>query len=74
MSYFCEVCGKRTISGGSIIRKGLAKKIGGIGTHIVKNNKRTFKPNIQTIKFKVDGKTKSMKICTSCLRAGKYKK
>jgi large subunit ribosomal protein L28 len=73
MSLVCDICGKKSISGGSIIRKGLPKKVGGIGTHIVKNNKRTFKPNIRTIKIEsTRGAVKKIKICTACLRSEKF--
>jgi large subunit ribosomal protein L28 len=74
MSMVCEICGKRKVVGGSIIRKGLAKIKGGIGTHVVKNNKRTFKPNIQKAKVNIDGTVKRIKVCTSCIRSGKIKK
>ena len=74
MSKVCDVCGKRKVVGGSIIRKGLAKKKGGIGMHVVKNNKRTFKPNIQNARVNVDGQVKKIKICTSCIRSGKVQK
>ena len=30
----------------------LAKKDGGIGMHVVKNNKRVFNPNLQTIRVR----------------------
>ena len=47
MSRVCDVSGARRTVGGSIVRKGMAKKQGGIGTHVVKNNKRVFLPNLQ---------------------------
>ena len=53
MSNMCEITGKRNVVGGSIVRKGLAKKQGGIGTHVVKNTKRIFKPNIHKKRFYV---------------------
>jgi large subunit ribosomal protein L28 len=74
MSNVCEVCGKKKFYGGSIIRKGLAKKQGGIGMHVVKNNKRVFDPNIQTVKAKTDKGVKKIKVCTACIRSGKVEK
>ena len=74
MSNVCQICGKKKVVGGSIVRKGLAKKAGGIGLHVVKNNKRTFKPNIQTIKVKTEHGVKKMKVCTACIRSGKIEK
>ena len=51
MGNVCEIYGKKITTGGSITRRGLAKKVGGIGTHVVKNNKRKFKPNIQKKRY-----------------------
>lgn len=74
MSTVCDVCGKKKVVGGSIIRKGLAKKKGGIGMHVVKSNKRIFKPNLQAAKALIDGNVKSIKVCTACIRSGKVEK
>ena len=49
MSRICAITGKRPRRGGVIVRKGQSKKSGGIGTHVVKSNKRTFYPNLQRI-------------------------
>ncbi len=70
MSNVCEICGKRKASGGTITHRGLAKKQGGIGLHVVKNNKRTFHPNIQSVKVKIGGTVKHIKACTACIRSG----
>lgn len=74
MSTVCDVCGKTKVVGGSIIRKGLAKKKGGIGMHVVKSNKRTFKPNLQAARACIDGNVKKIKVCTACIRSGKIQK
>ena len=74
MGRVCEICAKKTVAGGTIIRRGLAKKKGGIGTHVVKNNKRIFKPNLQTARVKIDGTVKTIKVCTACIRSGKIQK
>ena len=74
MSTVCDICGKTKVVGGTITRKGLAKKKGGIGMHVVKNNKRIFKPNLQVAKANVDGQVKRIKVCTSCIRSGKVQK
>lgn len=75
MSRVCEICGKRKLVGGSITRRGLAKKIGGIGTHVVKDVKRTFTPNLQTVKCIDENGTVSTKtVCVACIRANKVKK
>jgi large subunit ribosomal protein L28 len=74
MSRVCEICDKKTVVGGSITRRGLAKKKGGIGTHVVKNNKRVFRPNLQTARVKIEGTVKTIKVCTACIRSGKIQK
>ena len=71
MSNVCEICGKHKVQGGHIIRRGLAKKKGGIGMHVVKNTTRTFTPNIQTIRVVENGNTVRKKVCTACIRSGK---
>ena len=70
----CTICGKQQVVGGSIVRKGLAKKVGGIGTHVVKNNKRVFKANIQKVRIRTNGGVKKVQVCTSCIRSGKIEK
>ncbi|MBR2641656.1 MAG: 50S ribosomal protein L28 [Lentisphaeria bacterium] len=74
MSNVCHFCGKRKAVGGSITRKGLAKKAGGIGMHVVKNVKRTFEPNLQTVHINENGQVKTVKLCTGCIRTSNYTK
>ena len=74
MSNVCEVCGKKKAYGARIIRRGLAKKQGGIGMHVVKVSPRTFEPNIQSVRVEENGSTKRMKVCTACIRSDRVKK
>jgi large subunit ribosomal protein L28 len=75
MSKVCEICGKGKIVGGTITRRGMPRKKGGIGTHVVKNNKRIFSPNIQKIRVATDGgRTQSIKVCAACIRSGRINK
>jgi large subunit ribosomal protein L28 len=39
-----------------------------------RSTKRTWKPNLQRVRALVDGKPKRIKVCTSCLKAGKVRK
>lgn len=75
MSTTCA-CGKRiTNRGHSIVRKGLPKKKGGIGLHTTGISRRTFKRNVQRMRIVMpDGSTQRVKVCTSCLKAEKFKK
>lgn len=72
MSKVCHLCGKTKAFGGHIVRKGLAKKAGGIGMHVVKNTKRTFEVNLQNVKINENGTVKTVKMCVSCIRTGNF--
>ena len=61
MSKVCEICGKAPVAGRSISH-----------SHRVSN--RTFRPNIQKITVKVDGKVKRANVCTKCMKAGKVER
>ncbi|MCF7873633.1 MAG: 50S ribosomal protein L28 [Candidatus Omnitrophica bacterium] len=71
MSRKCFVCGKKSISGNSISRKGKAKKQGGVGKKTTGINKRKFHPNLQPKKIIHAGKIKKVLVCTKCLKKGK---
>jgi len=74
MSRVCELCGKKTQVGNQIERRGLAKWKGGVGRKITGKTKRTFKPNLQTVRAKINGAAKRIKVCTRCISAGKVVK
>lgn len=58
MSYKCELCGKKPVSGNSY-------------SHSHRATKRLFKPNLQKQKVALDGKTQSVYVCTICIKSGK---
>ena len=68
------MCGKSKANGGRITRKGLAKKAGGIGMHVVKNTKRTFEVNLQSVKINDGGTVRTVKLCAACIRNGDFQK
>lgn len=74
MARKCEICGKQTITGYHVPRKGLPKKKGGGGQHIGVRTKRVYKPNLVNVKAMVDGKKTKIKVCTRCIRSGKVQK
>ena len=74
MSKKCDVCGKGPVAGRTISRRGLAKKKGGVGQNVTGVTHRRFLPNLQSAKVNMDGEVKKIKICTSCLKAGKVQK
>jgi large subunit ribosomal protein L28 len=58
MAYKCELCGKKSVSGNSY-------------SHSNRATKRLFKPNLQKQKVALNGKTKSVYVCTVCIKSGK---
>ena len=61
MSKVCAVCGKHPVAGRNVSH-----------SHRVTN--RVFRPNIQKVTVKVDGKVQKANVCTSCLKAGKVER
>lgn len=61
MAFTCDICDKRRQSGNNV-------------SHANNKTKRTFNPNLQTIKALINGAPKRIKVCTRCLRSGFVKK
>lgn len=74
MSKVCFSCGKKAVAGRSIVRRGLAKKKGGVGRKITGITPRRFLPNLQVVKVSKDGKPKRVRVCAKCMKAGKVTK
>lgn len=75
MALACEVCGKTASMGNQVETRGKAKYLGGVGTKITGISRRRFRPNLQTIKAVTPtGTTKTMRVCTSCIRSGFVRK
>jgi len=59
VSAVCDICGKRPGFGMSV-------------SHSHRRTHRRWTPNIQTVRTRVEGgNRKRLKVCTSCLKAGK---
>jgi len=58
MSRRCDICGKGPWTGLQV-------------SHSHRRTKRRWLPNLQKVKAVVDGKVKTIKVCTRCLKAGK---
>jgi large subunit ribosomal protein L28 len=54
----CDICGKRPGFGNSI-------------SHSHRRTPRRWYPNIQSVRTVVNGTPKRIKVCTSCIKAGK---
>jgi len=71
MSKICEICGKRPVAGRTIVRRGMAKKKGGVGQKITGITARRFLPNLKSVRTFVNGTSKKLLVCVKCLKAGK---
>ena len=58
MAKFCEVCNKGVMSGNLV-------------SHSNRKTRRTWAPNVQSVRVVVDGSARRMNVCTRCLRSGK---
>jgi len=74
MSMKCEICGKAPSFGNSVVRRGLAKKKGGVGRKVTGITARTFKPNIQKVRVRTGGGVKRMRVCSKCIKSGRVQK
>ena len=77
MSRRCEICGKGGVRGNRILRRGQAKKKGGIGQHITAITPRLFKPNLQVVHAIVNpntGRRGKIKVCANCIKSGRVLK
>ncbi|MEO0481027.1 MAG: 50S ribosomal protein L28 [Planctomycetota bacterium] len=71
MARVCEVTGRRTRVGNKVARRGLAKKVGGVGRRVTGRSKRKFKPNIQTVRVLTpEGTVMRMKLSTRAIKTG----
>lgn len=61
MSKKCEICGKAPIKAAKI-------------TFSHKQIVHTQEPNLQSVKVKLNGTVKRIKVCTSCIKANKVQK
>jgi large subunit ribosomal protein L28 len=61
MAQVCEICGKKPGVGHNVSK-----------AHNLSN--RRFNINLQSVHAKVDGKPKRLRVCTSCIKAGKVTK
>ncbi len=57
MAKQCEICGKKP-------------QVGNLVSHSNIKTNKISKPNIKSVRVKVNGGTKRMNVCTRCLRSG----
>ena len=58
MARTCDICSKR-------------RGIGNNVSHANNKTKRTWQPNLQKVHAQVNGASKTLTVCTRCIRSGK---
>ncbi len=61
MARMCDICGKKPSVGNNV-------------SHAHNLTKRRWLPNLQTVRANVNGQTKTLRVCTKCIKAGKVQK
>jgi large subunit ribosomal protein L28 len=61
MARMCAICGKKPSTGNNV-------------SHADNKTKRRWLPNLQSVRANVSGQTKTMRVCTKCIKAGKVVK
>ncbi len=61
MAKACAICGKKPSTGHSV-------------SHAQNRTKRRWNPNLQRVHARIDGVPRKVRVCTSCLKAGKVTK
>src|SRR5271154_1366691 len=61
MAMKCELCGK-------------GPQYGNVVSHANNTRRRRWNPNLKRVRAAVGTATKSVRVCTACIRAGKVKK
>lgn len=57
MANVCEICGKGPVFGNNV-------------SHANNKTRRRWNPNLQKVRTKVKGRTKTIKACSRCIRSG----
>ena len=61
MAKVCEICGKKPIYGNNV-------------SHAHNKTRRRWEPNLQSVRAKVDGTVKKMRVCTQCIKSNRVLK
>ncbi len=61
MAQICEVCGKKPLFGNNI-------------SHAHNVTRRRWNVNLHTVKAKVEGGNRRVRVCTGCIKSGKVVK
>jgi len=61
MSKACEICGKKSMVGHNV-------------SHAHNVSKRRFNPNLQSVRAILNGRTRKIMACTTCIKSGRVVK
>jgi len=61
MARVCEICGKKRMLGNTV-------------SHANNKTRREFRPNLVSVRAKIEGRVQKIRLCTRCLRSGKIEK
>jgi large subunit ribosomal protein L28 len=56
MSRICDICGKGVVTGNKV-------------SHAKNRTRRTWRPNLHTVKTEIGGTTLTLKLCSRCLKS-----
>ena len=75
MAWVCDYSGKRPHVGHRVVRRGKAKRQGGVGRKVTGITKRRWKPNLQKIRIiDENGRVRRVRVCVRYIKAGKFNK
>jgi large subunit ribosomal protein L28 len=75
MAWVCDYSGKKPKKGNTVVRRGKAKKEGGVGKKVTGITIRTWKPNLQKIRIiDENGTVRTVRVCARYIKAGKFTK
>lgn len=61
MAKVCEICEKRPVSGNNI-------------SHAHNRTRRRWLPNLRSVRVAEGGRTRRMRVCTTCIKQGRVRK
>ena len=61
----CDICGKAVTNGNKIS----IARYAALDCMLVEEQKEHGKPNLRTVRIKVNGENKKMSVCSKCLRS-----
>ncbi len=61
MAKICAVCGKKPLYGNNI-------------SHAHNKTRRRWLPNLRSVRAEVDGRSRRMRVCASCIKQGRVSK